>query len=129
MGAWFMSLFGLLHTAVGIGLLYFTLACFLNTTVIRVGHGLIEVRIGPLPWRGNKTIDAHDVKQFYCREITRHGKNGTHYSYEVHVILGGDVRKPLLKGISDADQALYIEQELERHLRIEDQPVRGELSR
>lgn len=128
MGAWLMSLFGLLHTAVGIGLLYFTLACFLNTTIVRVGHGLIEVRTGPLPWLGNKTINAHDVKQCYCRERIRHGKNGTHCSYEVHVVCKNDVREPLLKGLSDADQALYVEQELERHLRIKDQPVRGELS-
>ena len=31
-GAWYMSLFGLLHTAVGIGLTYYTIAGFFNTS-------------------------------------------------------------------------------------------------
>jgi hypothetical protein len=45
------------------------------------------------------------------------------------VLRQDNVRETLVKGLTDADQALYIEQELERHLRIQDQPVAGELPR
>jgi hypothetical protein len=128
MGAWFMSLFGLLHTAVGIGVAYGTLAGFVNQTVIRVGQGLLEVQHGPLPWLGNKTLTAHEIKQLYCQEHTHHGKNGTSVTYSVELIRNGE-RETLLKGLNECDQALFVEQELERFLKIEDQPVRGELAR
>jgi hypothetical protein len=145
MGAWFMSLFGLLHTAVGIGLAYFTGAGFLNRTVIRARRGLIEVTSGPVPWPGNLTLSTDDLEQLYCTEKVRQGKNGTSCSYEIHAITSGPpdsftwgsrsapspgkVRKTLLKGLTDAEQALFIEQQLERFLGIEDKPVRGEIPR
>lgn len=129
MGAWFMSLFGLVHTAVGIGLLYYTLAGFLNTTSIRVGRGSMNIRIGPIPWPGNKTLDTFDLEQFFCTEKIQHGKNGPNYSYEVHAVDKHNVQKSIVTGLGDANQALYLEQELERFLDIEDQPVAGEISR
>ncbi len=128
-GMWFMSLFGLLHTAVGIGLAWYTLAGFLNTTTIRARGGLIEITTGPIPWWGNTTLTAADIDQLYCKEKVSHGKNGTSCSYQVLVVTKANVRKPLLKGLPEADQALFIEQELERFLNIEDRPVRGEVSR
>jgi hypothetical protein len=128
-GLWPMSCFGLLHTAVGIALLYFTVAGFVNTTVVRVERGMIEVRHGPLPWPGNKSLEAHDVEQLYCREQVNGNKNRSQCTYEVRVLRQGNVRDTLVKGLTDPDQALYIEQELERHLRIVDQPVAGELGR
>jgi len=129
MGVWFMSLFGLLHTAVGIGLAWYTLAGFLNTTTIRASRGLIEITTGPVPWRGNATLPTDDIDQIYCKEQVSHGKNGTSCSYQVLIVTKANVRKPLLKGLPDADQALFVEQELERFLNIEDRPVRGEIAR
>ncbi len=128
-GAWFMSVFGLLHTAVGVGLAYFTLAGFLNTTTIRVARGMLRVVHQPLPWFGSVAMPAGDVKQLYCREKVSHGKNGTRVTYQLHAVTRGHRRQKLLSGLNDAEQALFVEQELERHLKIEDRPVRGELAR
>lgn len=128
-GMWFMSLFGLLHTAVGVGLAYFTVAGFLNRTVIRARRGTIEITSGPVPWRGNKTISTDNLRQLYCQEQTRRTKNGTQQSYQVHAVIEGNVKQTLLKGLGTADQALYIEQRLEQFLDIEDRSVRGEIPR
>ncbi len=127
-GAWFMSCFGLLHTAVGVALAYGTIAGFVNRTVIRVGQGILEVRHGPLPWAGNKTFPADEITQLYCKEHVQHGKNGPSVAYSVELILNNG-RETLVKGLNECEQALYVEQELERFLRIEDKPVRGELPR
>ncbi|MEX0867604.1 MAG: hypothetical protein WD030_09615 [Pirellulales bacterium] len=127
-GAWFMSLFGVIHTAVGVGLAYSVLTGFLNSTVVRVGRGSIEVKHGPLPWRGNKTILSHDIEQLYCREKISQGKNGASYRYAVLVVQQGR-REVLLKGLENVEQALYIEQEIERFLKINDTPVVGEIPR
>lgn len=128
-GAWPMSLFGLLHTAVGIGIGYYTLTGFVNRTTIRVGQGELGIRHHPLPWGGNKEMVASDVRQFYCKEKVHHSDSGTQYNYEVHAVMQDGSREKLLSNLAETEQALYIEQELERHLGIRDQAVRGELPR
>ncbi|MCP4131604.1 MAG: hypothetical protein GY754_11550 [bacterium] len=129
-GAWFMSLFGIAHTAVGIGLAYYTLAGFFNRTIITAGMGHLEVRHGPIPWKGNRKLNTMEIEQLYCKEKISNGKNGTSYSYELHVILTGNKPKlKLLKRLQEAEQALFIEQELEKFLGIKDKPVRGEIPR
>jgi len=128
-GMWPMSCFGLIHTAVGVGLAYFTVAGFVNRTVVRAGRGTIEVRHGPLPWPGNKNLPSGQIDQLYCKETVSRGKNGPHYRYSVEAVLRGSTHSALLTGLENSDQALYFEQELERYLGIEDRPIRGELPR
>lgn len=128
-GAWFMSLFGLLHTFVGVGLTYYTLAGLFNTTTLQTSQGVIGIWHHPLPWWGNKQVLAHDITQLYTTEKIHHSKNGTSYSYELNALLGSGAKEKLLQGMNEAEQALYIEQELERYLGITDRPVRGEFPR
>ncbi len=127
--AWFMSVFGLIHTAVGVGLTYFTIAGFVNRTVIRAGQGIIEIRHGPLPWPGNKTLASHDVKQLYCKEKVHRGKNGVHCTYTIHAMMTNDRGETVVRGLTDSEQALYIEQRLEQFLGMKDKSVPGELPR
>jgi hypothetical protein len=56
-------------------------------------------------------------------------KNSTSTTYEVYAILQDGARQKLLSGLHEIEQALYIEQEIERFLEIEDRPVRGETAR
>jgi hypothetical protein len=124
-----MALFGVLHTGIGLFLIYVVTALFVNRTVIRASREKIEVKIGPLPWRGNKEMSESEVEQFFCKEKISKGKNGPTYSYEVQMVLKGNRRETLVSGMSDADHALFIEQQLERYLGIQDVPVEGEYGR
>jgi len=127
---WPMSLFGLLHTAVGIGMAYYTLAGLLNQTMIQVKAGELMIRHYPLPWWSNKRIQALDVKQIYTREKVSRSKQGSvDYTYEVHAILDDATKEKLVGGLKEPELALYIEQTLEKHLGIRDCPVRGEIPR
>ncbi len=128
-GAWFMSAFGLIHTLVGIGVAYITLAGFLNTTEIRVRYGELTIRSGPVPFPGNKTMRTDDIEQLYTKERISHTKNGVSYRYEVLAVKRDGRQEPLLKGLTEAEQALFIEQQLEQFLGIRDRPVPGELAR
>ncbi|WAC20649.1 hypothetical protein OVA24_04550 [Luteolibacter sp. SL250] len=128
-GIWAMSLFGLLHTGVGLFLIYLVLAMFLNSTTVKVTYDAVETRSGPLPWKGNKTIPKHEVEQFYCTEKVQRTKNGSSVTYDVHAVLKGNRREKLAQGIRHHDQALFIEQQLERHLGLQDVPVAGEHGR
>jgi hypothetical protein len=124
-----MLLFPILHVAAGVFITYLTISLFVNRTVIRVAGGELTIRHGPLPWFGNHTLFGGDLEQLYCEEKMHRGKNSTSTTYSVGAILRGGEKKELLSGLETPDQALYIEQQLERKLGIEDRPVSGELSR
>lgn len=124
--------FPIAHVAVGVGLTYFVLAGFLNSTVIRVADGVLSVRHGPVPWRGNLDLPIDGIEQIYCQNklsTSRHdnGHTSTSMSYEVHAVVAGQKRM-LLSGLQAADQAWFVEQSLERFLNIEDRAVPGEMT-
>lgn len=125
-----MKLFPTLHLAVGAFLTYFTIATIFNVTRIRVGNGRIQIRHQPIPWMGNLDISTDELEQLYCKERIRSSKNGTRYTYEVWATLrDGKSRKIVSVGDMNQDQALFIEQRIERALGIADKPIPGELSR
>ena len=127
---WPMSLFGLLHTAVGIGMAYYTLAGLLNQTTIQVKGGELTIHHYPLPWWGNKRIQALDIEQIYSKEKVSRSKEGrVSYTYEVYAILNNSTKEKLVGGLKEQELAFYIEQTLEKYLGIRDRPVRGEIPR
>ena len=129
-GETLMALFGSIHGAVGIGLVYFTLAGFVNRTEIRVDYRALTVRHRPLPVFSNRDIPASDLKQLYSKErIRTRSKGGNHHSFEVHALTHSGRNIRLLSGLPNSEQALFVEQELEKYLRIEDRPVKGEIGR
>ena len=128
---WIFFVFPIIHVAVGAGLTYLVLAGFLNTTVIHVAEGLLTVRHGPLPWKGNLDLSTDGIEQIYCQsKITRNrddGRTSTTSRFEVHAV-AHEQKVKLLGGLQEADHALFVEQRLERFLGIEDQPIPGEMS-
>lgn len=126
---WIMKVFPIGHIAVGVGLSYYTLTCFLNRTVIAVEAGELVIRHGPLPWPGNASIDTTHIEQLYCQEKTHRGENSTHTTYSVFAVDRDGQTRKLLSNLSARDQALYIEQRLEEELNLEDRPVGGEIPR
>lgn len=120
-------LFPLIHVGVGIGMTYYVLCGFVNRTVIDVSGRELRIQSGPLPWRGNSTTLPSQIAQLYREEIAHHGKNGTTYTYQLAAALKDGKKLKLVSGLHEADQALFLEQEIERHLGIRDQPVAGEM--
>jgi hypothetical protein len=123
----FFLLFPLLHVAVGVGLAYFTLAGFVNRTVLTVERGEVSVRHGPLPWPGNVDVSAGSLEQLFCTEKVIRSRNGTTVRYNVEAVLRDGRQLTLLKALDAQEEALFIEQTLERHLGIPDRRVRSEM--
>jgi hypothetical protein len=125
-----MMLFGSLHAFVGVGITYATLAGLLNRTRVEVRAGVLSIRHSPLPWPGNRELHAREIDQLYCVERIRHSRNSTRVTYELNAIRRRDGRTvKLIGGLDDPQQALFLEQQIEEKLRIEDRPVGGELAR
>jgi hypothetical protein len=118
-------LFPLLHVGVGLGLTYYVFCGWLNRTWIRVGQGQLVVRHGPLPWPGNKVLRSGDLKQLYSKENLSRSRNGTSSTYEVRAVTHSGLNIRIVAGLATSEQALYIEQQVEQHLGIENTPVPG----
>jgi hypothetical protein len=116
-------LFPLIHVGVGVAFTYTTICGFVNTTRIAIENGALSVRHGPLPWPGNREVAIANIAQLFCREHV--GSKGAR-TYSVNALLKEGTTSPVVKGLNDAEQALYIEQIVEKRLGIVDAPVAGE---
>jgi hypothetical protein len=123
---WIMSVFPIAHVAVGIGLTYYTLCGFIDSTVVELDGFHLRIHHGPLPWAGNRTIAGDRIKQLYCKQRTRQSKHGVQQRYELHAVTADGADLKLLSGLDEPDQALYLEQRFEQSLGIENLRVRGE---
>ena len=125
----FFLLFPLIHVAIGIGLGYFTLAGFVNRTVIDVNGQALRIRHGPLPWFGNRTIPSDSLDQLYVirRAHSARQTHGTQFSYDVRAVNKRGEQLKVLEHLAEPEQALYIEQAVEDRLGIENLPVPGAL--
>jgi len=126
---WMMAAFGSIHALVGLGVAYGTLAMFLNSTTITVMNSLIQIAIGPIKVPGNKQFKADLLQQLYTKRHVSHSKNGTSINYELRVTTTDGRDEKLMGGFNKQEQALFIEQEIEKFLGIEDRPIRGEVER
>jgi len=121
------AVFPLIHVAAGVGITYSTAAGFLNRTRLGVQSGVLSIRHGPLPWGGNQDISTAQLDQLYCKRCMRQNKGSTTVTFELHAVLGDGRQRKLISGLEDATQALWLEQELERYLEIEDRRIGGEM--
>jgi hypothetical protein len=125
--AWFMLAFGSLHAVLGLGMGYMALGAIINTATLRVNASEITLRHAPLPWFGNRRLDTASIAQLYTKEVFRRSRRSVSTNYEIHAATR-DGRDLKLVSLSTSEQALFVEQEIERYLRIANQPVRGEYS-
>ncbi|MDP0501686.1 MAG: hypothetical protein Q7P63_16455 [Verrucomicrobiota bacterium JB022] len=128
-GQWTMAAFGVIHLAVGVFLTYFTLCKFVNRTVITFQPSRVTIRTAPLKFMmgRDQEYEPRDIEQVYCEEKIRRTKNGTSRSYHVKARLRSGDDVDLLKNLDGPQQALYIEQEIERTLNIRNVRVEGEM--
>jgi len=123
-------LFPLIHVAVGVGIGYAALTGLLNSTTVRVGGGTLRIRHAPLPWTGNRTLRRDEIEQLWCARKVGASKHGSGpVTFEVRARLKGGKSLTLLKGLDAEDQALFLEQRIERGFGIRDRPEAGELPR
>lgn len=123
-----MLIFPLLHVAVGVGLTYFTIAGFFNRTTFRIERDYLTVRHGPLPWPGNLEVPTSNLEQLFCTEKVTRGKNGVTIRYGVEAVLKDGRHLKLGSGLEEREQAMFLEQTIEKHLGIQDRRVRSEMT-
>jgi hypothetical protein len=124
-----MLLFPIVHVLVGVGITYFALAGFLNKTFILVGEGKLTIQHAPLPWPGNRVLQASDLTQLYSEERVIRTRNGAQMKYKLNAITREDKKISLMSNLTAPDQVRFLEHKLEEYLGITDVPVEGEMPR
>ena len=130
-GEWMMLLGISIHLTIGLGLAYYLLCKYFNKTIFRVTRNYLTTQHRPLPvpFYGPKDVSIDDIDQFYCKEYVAATQNKRPvYAYAVYLITNTGKEIKILKGLDTPQQALYVEQEVEKFLGLVDRKVRGELS-
>ncbi len=124
---WIFFLFPLIHVAVGIGLIYYTMAGFVNQTTITADRYGLKIDIQPIKYFfGATQLDKNDIKQLYVVEEKTRQKGGDYsYSYALKVLDTQNRSKKLLT-LDSLDEARYLENKLESYYKIVDTPIEGE---
>jgi hypothetical protein len=78
-----------------------------------------------VPWRFGRTLRVAEIDQLACCSTT--WRSGTYY--DLCALARDGSSTTLVSGLPAPQQALYLEQQFERRLRITDRPVPGELKR
>ncbi len=100
-----MVLFPIGHVAVGLGLTYYLVAAFMNTTDVTISPGGVQIKTGPAPWIGNKDVRLEDIRDIVVRERSANRGNRI---YDVMYADASRKERKLLAWISQADQAEFI---------------------
>ena len=128
-GSWQMLLGISIHLLVGIGLLYNMIARFVNTTHVNVNRYrlLIEHRPLRIPFYKDRNIPVTDIDQVFVEKYVSSKTNGRpNFAFRVSVVLDNQRTLQLIRGLKHPDQAMYVEQQVERFLEIEDRPIEAE---
>ena len=125
-GDWFIYVFMIPFLLAGLGLIYLALACALNSSTLKVDNSAVRLTTGPLPF-GNKAWQHHEVKQLYCQQYQAGHVGGKPIMrFKVMMLLEGKKPEELVNDLEQLEEALYIEQEVEKALKITDRAVEGE---
>lgn len=113
------------HPTIGIITAYFALVLGMNKTHISVSTTKVRCSVQPLPWFGNFTTDRRKIGQIYVEQYVAFHKNDEPiYRFSVKGISpDGKFHTALAKGIYYYEEALFIEQEIEKLWSIKDQSV------
>jgi len=110
---------------------YSLLTGLFNTTTVQLSGERIQMWHGPLPWLGSADAPAPRVRQLYCA-IRVGGPSFTyrlqkmHDSYDLMALLDDGTKVIVVRGQADAKVIRFVEQQLEKRLRIQDERLPDE---
>jgi len=130
-GQYEVLLFASIHIIVGLGFIANLISTFINKTNISVTKRFIEIKQKPIPsfLKKNIKIPTSEIAQLYVSRYVSSTTNGVpNHAHALYAVTKDGKKYTLVKGMNKETQ-LYLEQEVEMFLDIEDQPVRGEVNR
>lgn len=119
-------LFSIIFGLASCSLVYSTTANLLNKTDIFVSQQRMEIKISPIPWRGNKKVLMDDIEQFYVKTRVTGPRNKRRTVHELRYIERNGVDYKLLEGFGSKQNLQFVERQIEKYLGIKDQRLAQE---
>lgn len=113
----------LIHVAAGLWLTYIALTGIFNRTVVVVDRGVLSIRSGPIPAAGNRDVSIADLRQLF---VVEQGARDAR-TYELQGIVRNGPIVIIAKGMTNLQQARFLERVIEEHIGIIDERTPGEL--
>ncbi len=129
LGIYFMSAFSLIHVFAGLFFAHRTAATIFNTTDLRVDRTRLSVKSGPVPVGGALELPSSSVDQLFCTRKEHSNKGRRWNTYNVVAKTRDGREQTVLAGLETDRQALFIEQQIEKYLGIQDKAMPGELAK
>lgn len=108
----------------GVLLLYWSVATFVNSTSVVVTQNHIRVSSSPLPWPGlNTDYQIRNIEQLYVEKYVSYHQNKTPVHRYKIVLKEPKKQVNIVRGIERYEQAVTLENYIERFLDIQDKPV------
>lgn len=130
-GAISSILFMSIHLLVGLGLIYYLAGVYLNYTDIIITSDFIEISQRPIknPFSKTQTYSTDNITQLYVHKYVSSTTNGVpDYAYALLATVNNkNAPITLIKGM-DSETQLYLEQEIERYLKITDSPISNSIT-
>lgn len=121
-----MVIFPIGHVAAGVVVTYLAITNVVNKTQLKVTPASLSVRHFPIPGWPSPTVPVAQVEQLFVTRAVKRGKNGTTVTFELRAVTREHASLKLVTGLEELEQALWLEQEIERVLDLRDRPVAGE---
>ncbi len=125
----FFKMFASIHVAVGIGLVWYIVCLFLNTTIIKITKHEITISHAPIPlpiYAKSMQLSRFDIAQVYVAQVSTTNKGNTTYSFELRAISSKNISKKLSINCDNYEKAIFYKRKIEQVMRIEPQPIEGE---
>jgi len=119
------------HLIIGLGMAVNLAQTIFNHTDIIVDDYNLKIANRPIRgfWNRDKSYNKKDIDQLYVSKYVASTTNGkSNYAFALYAIMKNGKKIKLIKGMNKETQ-LYLEQELERFLNIEDVHVSGSVSK
>lgn len=129
-GQYEVLLFASIHILVGLGFIANIVSTFINKTNVSVTKRFIQIKQTPIPsfFKKDAKIPTNDVEQLYVSRYVSSTTNGVpNHAHALYVITKDGSKYPLVKEMNK-ESALYLEQEIELFLKIEDRSIAGEVT-
>ena len=105
---------------------YFSACLLINQTTVSVRDGLLDIRQKPIPTIGSLKVTADSLDQLFVIQEIKASQYGACIFFTVCALKRDQSTIRLIKGFGSLDQALWMEQEIEKTLGIRDRVVPGE---
>ena len=127
-GQWAFIPFIAVHTVIGVSMIYYLLALFFNESLINISRDEISINHTPVFSLLHKQTQfkTTDIDQCYVlRKVSGRVNGVPSFAYSLYCKLKNGRSHKLIHGLSH-ESLLFLEQEIENYIGINDQKIAGE---